>query len=221
MADIKILLSDIIGYLKRKGHISVPMLQMEFGLEYAKARRFMEYIIEVGWAENKPAGLNYKVIYKHLEDKVLGKSELKRLYKILTPDCYLLISYLSSHDWGNYSDLLDVVRDEKDTDSAIEILLREKLIRGKKDRYTLIISKKTADKLNSIFALTPRGHMREIEGNSGMEIEKKINKLLGDIDISSDDYFDDDDIIEEMMDDLYTEVDFPTDEEFGDSGAGR
>lgn len=165
--------------LKQRKYISIPWLQLEYDLTYLEAREFLKQMILRGWVASEPTGIHYSVRRKQLCLRKIRRDEVDGLYNDLTADSILALTCIEKQagTGANFQDLERAVRGEDDTEAALQILNKHKLIYQADDLYFLAISKQAAQVLWAVDMEKRKSAIRRKMSDSA-EIEEKIKKLF-------------------------------------------
>ena len=166
--------------LRLQRYVTIPWLQVEYDLSYTEAKEFLRQLILRGWVEPNPKGIRYGVQKKKLCLRKIQRDEVDGLIADLNNDCVLALTCLDKQSGGTLEDLEGAVRGDDDTEAAIRILTKHKLIYQAEDMYFLMVSKKTVQVISDVEAEKRRSVMRRklLESKDKDDVLKKMFDVL-------------------------------------------
>lgn len=169
--------------LKMQKFVTVPWLQLEYDLTYLEAKEFLRNLIERGWVDATPKGIRYSVQKKRLCLRKLRREEVDGLLADMTHDCVLALACISNQKGAGATldELERTVHGDDDTQAAIRILTKHKLIYQAEEMFFLMVSRKTAQVLENVEAEKRRLIMRRKFGeDKDTELKKMFDVLFED-----------------------------------------
>ena len=169
--------------MKQLKFVTVPQLQREYDLTYTEAKEFLQQLILRGWVKPEAEGVRYSVQRKHLCLRKIQRCEVDVLFEEMTNDCVSALNHMEKQKGQGVTqaELERIVRGDEDTESAIELLLKHKLIYQAEELYFLTVSKKTVEVLWTVELEKKRSVMRRKMSDSkdkDEEIKKLFNVLF-------------------------------------------
>jgi hypothetical protein len=161
--------------LKKQKFVTVPQLQQDYALTYSEAKEFLRLLILRGWVEPQGKGLQYNVQKKKLCLRKLQRQEVDGLIADITSDCIRALECLVDNAGlgATANDLEIAVRGDDDTQAAIRILTKHKLIFQNEEWYFLTVSEQTVKVLGRVDSEKRRSVLQRKLGSKDKEAELK------------------------------------------------
>ena len=137
--------------LKAEKAVTLAWLQDTLDLNYQEARQLAGLLMQRGWlGEETPSG--FPVGKDCLFLRYLERSEVGTLVNELNNECGSLLNQLleDQEEGTDYKNLSKVLRSERGTRETIDILVRNKLIFVKGDRYYLRVNRSTVEAIREM-----------------------------------------------------------------------
>ena len=77
MSDINVF--TIQQRLREDAFVSVPRLQLTYGLNYRQGKHFLQNLIDRGWVDATPVGIRYRIHKDLLKLRRIRKDEVEKL----------------------------------------------------------------------------------------------------------------------------------------------
>lgn len=138
--------------LRRETAVSVPWIQLEYGMSYTQAKAFLQELIKREWVASKPMGNQYPVLHKHLKLRKLQPEEMDRLIEDCNMDNMTALRHLSDTD-GRGLTIVEVshaVNGVRKAHEALDDLNELRLIYQAGDRYYCCVSGYTVELLTQM-----------------------------------------------------------------------
>ena len=138
--------------LRQKNAVSVPWIQQKFHLEYSNARALLTQLIQRGWVEAHPVGIDFAVQTGNLRLRKVRPEEVDKIIEQLDSDCASALECLQEKA-GNgvtFSDLRKAVRGDEDTKKVMNTLLDLDLIYSYQSRLYPCLSSKAMNVLERV-----------------------------------------------------------------------
>lgn len=135
--------------------VSIPWLQQELALDYTRARELVGKLIQWGWLEEKPRGVEYAVLSERLEPRRLTRQEVMALIPRLEYDALRALGQIARKPGADTEWVEKGVHGEDDTIKALAFLEENGLIYRCGQRYYLRITSAAAALLARIFEDKP------------------------------------------------------------------
>lgn len=162
--------------LKKQTYVTVPWLQLEYGLSYLEAKDFLQQLILRGWVAPQAEGLRYDVHHGHLCLRKIRRDEVDGLYADMTSDCVTVLNHLEKQGSADFEELEEKVQGDDDTREALQVLMDHRLIYQVEAMYYLAISKRAVNVIWTVDTEKRRTVMRRKMMDPD-EIERDIKKL--------------------------------------------
>lgn len=145
MAEINAL--DIQEAIGERRVVTVPWIQMEYGLDYRQAKQFLAELISRGWIVPEPKGLNYRVLLHRLRLRKIIRDEIDSLIENMTLDCGIILNRMAEKNGGGttFEEMRNAVHGIDDAEEAIETLERLELIYKSGNLFFSRVSKSTLE----------------------------------------------------------------------------
>ena len=165
--------------LRNMKYVTIPQLQLTYGMSYGEAKEFVEQLQKRGWVSSETKDIRYTVYPKRLCLRRIRRDEVDGLYEDLTNDCILALTQMQKleGEGAAFRDLERAVHGDDDTNAAIRILLKHKLIYQCEELYFLTVSRKTVDVLWSVDMEKRKTALRRKMSDS-TDHDREIKKLF-------------------------------------------
>ncbi len=135
--------------------VSIPWFQQELEIGYAQARELVEKLIQWGWLEEKPRGVEFAVRTERLEPRRLTRPEMEELIPRMNNDALRALGQIARRPGADAQWVEQGVHGEDDTVKALEFLEEHGLIYRCGRRHYLQITPKAAALMVRIFENKP------------------------------------------------------------------
>ncbi len=141
--------------LRKRDSVSVPWLQMEYGLTYAQARPLVSELVSMLILESEPDGLEFSVIHRNLLFRRLERNEFDPLYNDFAASDIRLLEAIVKNKKSTFDELAKMDRAKtvlsKSTAEKLQVFLEHKLVSEINGYYVPRISEFTVTVLGEIF----------------------------------------------------------------------
>lgn len=135
--------------------VSIPWLQQELEIHYTRARELVEKLIQWGWLEDKPRGVEFAVRREYLEPRRLTRPEMEDLIPRISNDALRALGQIARRPGADVQWVEQGVHGEADTMTALALLEENGLIYRCGRRHYLRITPAAAALLVRIFEDKP------------------------------------------------------------------
>ncbi len=156
--------------LRNEDYVSVPWIQQRFSLSYADARRFLDNIINRGWAMIAGDGLRYKIYPKNMKLRKLERSEVDGICKEINRYSATVLCLLKERDGITFKDAEDKLKGEETARDALVVLQQLNLIYLYNERYFRCVSDRTIGVIDKVASRKRFSSGDEEGGNSSLKM---------------------------------------------------
>ncbi len=171
--------------LEGRCFVTVPWIQMKYGLDYTEAKAFLQHLIRRGWVEPNADGIQYPILHDNLCLRRLTRDEVDPLIANVTSDCVSALHRIQKNMGmgASYSELSSAVRGDDDITEAVKILTDHKLIYLWDNLYFTMVSKETV----SVLAEMVRAKRHAEVGRRMADITENVKSIKSLFDVLFDD----------------------------------
>lgn len=167
------------AYINKRDKVSIPELQIEFGLSYGEAQRLKDYLIKDGDIGGEPEGVYYPVFSRAITERTLTKDEARKLIVHITPSWIDILERLMGKKNLSFVDFNIFIGATQNTKIAIKQLIEKKIIIEMNESYRLLIDRQSARALMTLCEEALRNDWTRVILNKSEE--EKREELLSEL----------------------------------------
>ena len=136
--------------LQEVAFVSVPRIQLNYGLTYTQGKRFLQNLLDRGWVEEKAIGIRYRIRKEMLRLRRIRRDEVEDLVDAITCDAATALMTIVRANGVDFDEIEDHVKGREDTRKALELLVNKDLVYCWRERYYSCVSGRTAKVLDNV-----------------------------------------------------------------------